>query len=188
MPRRHRVASKSRKKRLCRLLCGKPLAFRRRQPPFFPSARLEGSPSSRAKGVSQGGSPRKGEAFPHSRRQSRFGMLPFGDFDATLPRRHSDGYSRYRRSGKRGFPPVGSPCEPRQLSRPSWVAPTSRLLCRRPLRSQDRPRIGRGDRDVARVRGAHTSKTMYGPPAMLSTKRWDGSYLEGVEGVVPACK
>ena len=38
-----RVASKSRKKRLCRLLCGKPLAFRRRQPPFFPSARLEGS-------------------------------------------------------------------------------------------------------------------------------------------------
>ena len=41
-------------------------------------------PSSRAEGVSQGGSPRKGEAFPHSRRQSRFGMLPFGDFDATL--------------------------------------------------------------------------------------------------------
>jgi hypothetical protein len=23
-------------------------------------------------------------AFPHSRRQSRFGTLPFGDFDATL--------------------------------------------------------------------------------------------------------
>jgi hypothetical protein len=32
----HRVASKSRKKRLCRLLCGKPLAFRRRQPPSSP--------------------------------------------------------------------------------------------------------------------------------------------------------
>ena len=41
-------------------------------------------PSSRAEGFSQGGSPRKGEAFPHSRRQSRFGMLLFGDFDATL--------------------------------------------------------------------------------------------------------
>jgi hypothetical protein len=33
----------------------------------------------------------KGEAFPHGRRQSRFGILTFGDFDATLTaslRRH----------------------------------------------------------------------------------------------------
>jgi hypothetical protein len=36
------VVSKSREKRLCRLMCGKPLAFRRRQPLFFPSARLAG--------------------------------------------------------------------------------------------------------------------------------------------------
>ena len=42
-------------------------------------------PSSRAEGVSQGRSFRKGEAFPHIRRQSRFGMLPFADFDASLP-------------------------------------------------------------------------------------------------------
>ena len=91
MPQRHRVASKSRKKRLCRLLCGKPLAFRRRQPPSSPRLGWKAQPSSRAEGVSQGRSPRKGEAFPHSRRQSRFGMLPFGDFDATLPRRHLDG-------------------------------------------------------------------------------------------------
>jgi hypothetical protein len=33
--------------------------------------------------VSQGGGLRKGEAFPHVRRQSRFGTLPLGDFDAT---------------------------------------------------------------------------------------------------------
>ena len=56
-----RVASNSRKKRLCRRLCGKPLAFRRRQPPFFPSARLEGSAFQPSREVSQGGSPRKGE-------------------------------------------------------------------------------------------------------------------------------
>ncbi|MGA9058178.1 MAG: hypothetical protein WB763_16890, partial [Terriglobia bacterium] len=43
-------------------------------------------PSSRAEGVSQGGSPRKGEAFPQSSRQTRLGMLPFKDFDATLGR------------------------------------------------------------------------------------------------------
>ena len=30
------------------------------------------------------------------------------------------------------------------------------LLSRRPLRSQDRPGLGRVDRDVARVAGAHT--------------------------------
>ena len=30
------------------------------------------------------------------------------------------------------------------------------ILCRRPLRSQSRPRIGRGNRNIARVRGAHT--------------------------------
>src|SRR5208337_1219874 len=41
-------------------------------------------PSSRVGGGSRGGSPRKGEALPHIRRQSRFGMLRFGDFDATL--------------------------------------------------------------------------------------------------------
>jgi len=34
------------------------------------------------------------------------------------------------------------------------VARASRIAG--PLRSQNRPRIGRGDRDVARVRGAHT--------------------------------
>ena len=38
-------------------------------------------------------------------------------------------------------------------SDPSRVAPTPRLAG--PLRSQNRLRIGRGDRDVARVRGAH---------------------------------
>ena len=74
-------ASKSRKKRLCRLMCGKPLAFRRRQPPSSPRLGWKAQPSSRAVGVGHGGSPRKGEAFPHSRRQSRFGMLPFGDFE-----------------------------------------------------------------------------------------------------------
>jgi len=51
------------------------------------------------------------------------------------------------------------------ISSDMQVAPTSRLAG--PLRSQDRPWIGRGDRDVARVRGAHTSKTMYAPPALL---------------------
>jgi len=34
------------------------------------------------------------------------------------------------------------------------VAPASCLAG--PLRSQNRPRVGRGDRDVVRVRGAHT--------------------------------
>ena len=81
---RVRVASKSGEKRLCRLLCGKPLAFRHSPPPFPPPLGWKAKPSSRAEGVSQGASPRKGEAFPHSRRQSRFGMSPFGDFDATL--------------------------------------------------------------------------------------------------------
>ena len=77
-------ASKSRKKRLCRLMCGKPLAFRRRQPPSSPRLGWKAQPSSRAVGVGHGGSPRKGEAFPHSRRQSRFGMLLFGDFNTIL--------------------------------------------------------------------------------------------------------
>jgi hypothetical protein len=31
-----------------------------------------------------------------------------------------------------------------------------RILRRRPSRNQNRPRVGRGDRDVARVRGTHT--------------------------------
>ena len=39
-------------------------------------------PSSRAERVSQGRSRQKGKAFPRVRRQSRFGTLPFGDFDA----------------------------------------------------------------------------------------------------------
>src|SRR5208337_5106228 len=52
--------------------------------PSSPQLGWKAQPSSRAGGVSQGGSPRKGEAFPHGRRQSRFGMLHFGDFDATL--------------------------------------------------------------------------------------------------------
>ena len=46
-----------------------------------------------------------------------------------------------------------------------------RLLCRRPSRSQDRPWIGGGDTGVARVRGAHTSKTMYAPPASEELSR-----------------
>ena len=79
-----RVASKSGKKRLCRLLCGKPLAFRRSPPPFTPLLGWKAEPSSRAEGVGEGAGPRKGEAFPHSRRQSRFGILPFGGFDAAL--------------------------------------------------------------------------------------------------------
>jgi hypothetical protein len=37
--------------------------------------------------------------------------------------------------------------------------------------------MGRGDRDVARVRGAHTSKTMYAPPAMpVGANRHTGVY------------
>ncbi len=39
-----------------------------------------------AEEVSEGGSPRKGQAFPQIGRQSRFGMSPYGDFDATLRR------------------------------------------------------------------------------------------------------
>src|SRR3989442_1108347 len=57
---------------------------------------------------------------------------------------------------------TGNPSKNSTVEEPR-VAPTSRLAG--PLRSQDRPRIGRGDRDVARVRGAHTRKTMYAPPA-----------------------
>jgi hypothetical protein len=86
---RVRVASKSGEKRLCRLLCGKPLAFRHSPPPFPPPLGWKAKPSSRAEGVSQGASPRKGEAFPHSRRQSRFGILTFGRFDSTLPHARS---------------------------------------------------------------------------------------------------
>ena len=52
--------------------------------PSSPRLGWKAQPSSRPEGVSQGGSPRKGEAFPQSRRQSRFGILPFGDFDAIL--------------------------------------------------------------------------------------------------------
>jgi hypothetical protein len=54
--------------------------------PSSPRLGWKAEPSSRAEGVSQGEGPRKGKAFPQSRRQSRFGMLPFGDFDATLGR------------------------------------------------------------------------------------------------------
>src|SRR3989442_7668329 len=57
---------------------------------------------------------------------------------------------------------TGNPSKNSTVEEPR-VAPTSRLAG--PLRSQDRPRIGRGDRDVARVRGAHTCKTMYAPSA-----------------------
>jgi hypothetical protein len=42
---------------------------------------------------------------------------------------------------------------------------TPRCLGVPPLRNQNRPRIGRGTRDVARVRGARASKPMYAPPA-----------------------
>ena len=40
-----------------------------------------------------------------------------------------------------------------------------RILCPRPLRSRNRPRIGRGDRNIVRVRGAHTQKAMHAPSA-----------------------
>jgi general secretion pathway protein A len=53
--------------------------------PAAPRLGWKAQPSSRVEGVSQGGGPRKGEAFPHSRRQSRLGMLSLGDFDATPP-------------------------------------------------------------------------------------------------------
>src|SRR5208337_75095 len=51
--------------------------------PCSPRLGWKAQPSSRVEGVSQGGGPRKSEAFPHIRRQSRMGMLPLGDFDAT---------------------------------------------------------------------------------------------------------
>ncbi len=57
----YRVAPKSAKERHCRLMGGKPLAFRRSPPPFTPPLGLKAQPSSRAEGVSQGGRPRKGE-------------------------------------------------------------------------------------------------------------------------------
>ena len=71
-------------KRLCRLPCGKPLAFRRNPPPFIPSFGWKAEPSSREKGVSHGTGPRKGEAFPWS-----FYILP-GIFRpyATCPPHH----------------------------------------------------------------------------------------------------
>jgi len=54
--------------------------------PLPSSARLDGSAFQPSGGGLVGTqAPRKGEAFPHSRRQSRFGLLPFGSFDATLP-------------------------------------------------------------------------------------------------------
>ena len=67
------------------------LAFPRNPPPFIPSLGWKAQPSSREKGVSHGPGPRKGEAFSHGRRQSRFGILTFGDVDTTLTpslRRH----------------------------------------------------------------------------------------------------
>jgi hypothetical protein len=67
-------------KRLFRLMSGKPLASRRGPPPFPPWLGWMAGRSSRAEEVSQGGGPRKGQAFPHIRRQSRF----FRDFNATL--------------------------------------------------------------------------------------------------------
>ena len=63
--------------------CAESLGFPAQTASLLPLG-WKAQPSSRAEGVSQGGSPRKGEAFPHSRRQSRFAILPFGDFDATL--------------------------------------------------------------------------------------------------------
>jgi len=53
--------------------------------PCFPRLGWKAQPSSRVEGVSQGGGPRKAEAFRRRRRQNRLGMLSLGDFDATLP-------------------------------------------------------------------------------------------------------
>jgi hypothetical protein len=60
---------------------------------FLPRLGWKAQPSSRVGGISEGRT-RKGEAFPQSRRRSRFESLPFGDFDATLRSR--------TRSGTRG--------------------------------------------------------------------------------------
>jgi hypothetical protein len=46
-----RVASKSGKNRLCRLMCGKPPAFRRRPPPFPSRLGWKAEPTSRAEMV-----------------------------------------------------------------------------------------------------------------------------------------
>ena len=106
-----RVASRSGEKRLCRLMCGKPLAFRRSPPPFAPPLGWKAKPSSRAEGVNQGSGPRKGEAVPHIRRQSRFAIFPFGDFDAALGYEEAWGQT----PGGCGFPcpiiPQNAVCE-----------------------------------------------------------------------------
>ena len=49
-----------------------------------------------------------------------------------------------------------------------------------PLRSQDRPRIGRGDGDLARVREAHTYKPMYASPAKSALEFYEGGCQEKV--------
>ncbi len=46
------------------------------------------------------------------------------------------------------------------------------------LRSQNRPRIGRGDRDVAHVRGAQTYKPMSAPPALGSNNHPETSHAK----------
>jgi hypothetical protein len=52
--------------------------------------------------------------------------------------------------------PEDRPLRPRLYRHPKRGWRRHRVLCRRPLRSRDTPQIGRDDRDVARVRGAHT--------------------------------
>ena len=86
-----------------------------------PSARLEGSAFQPSGGEKRGCLRRKARGFPQGRRQSRFGMLAFGAFDATLRiherpshvtrgvgynarlriRRRSSGRHRWKRSRKR---------------------------------------------------------------------------------------
>ena len=57
--------------RLCRLMCGKPLAFRLNPPRSALRAGWRLSLPASAEEVGRGRPPRKGKAFPHIRRRSR---------------------------------------------------------------------------------------------------------------------
>jgi hypothetical protein len=52
-----------------------------------------------------------------------------------------------------------------------------------PLKSQNRPRIGRGDRDVAWARGAHPYKAMFLPPATARKSQWAAAW--GIKAIPP---